>query len=212
MRMVVFFVATSLGLPALAQNLSAGQALYTAACSFCHGTPPRGGPDRLPLNTTLIRAAIATVPAMVSFQAVNFTDTQLNDLSAYVRALNLPPPGPKVPTRNYGDLWWNPSESGWGMNLVQHASNNIFGVIYTYEPPNRPMWFVMAGGAWTSATTFTGSLYRVTGAPPSITFRGGDVVKVGDMVLLFGDDGNTATVDYRVDGNHVTRQIARQPF
>jgi len=38
-----------------------------------------------------------------------------------------------VPAFDYTDLWWNAGESGWGLNLMQHASNVIFGVMYTYD-------------------------------------------------------------------------------
>jgi hypothetical protein len=42
-----------------------------------------------------------------------------------------------VPAANYTDLWWNPSESGWGVSIVQHASNKMFAVWFTYDidPP-----------------------------------------------------------------------------
>jgi hypothetical protein len=196
---------------ASAQSATAGQSLYNTFCLFCHGSPPRGGADRAAGNPALIRNAINTMPAMVSFQAVGFTDTQLADIAQYIRSLNLPPAGPAIPAFNYGDLWWTAAESGWGLNLVQHASNNIFGVVYTYEAPNRPAWFVMAGGRWTSSTTFTGPLYRAAGAPSSMAYRPGSVSHVGEMVILFSDNAS-ATVDYSVNGTHVTKQVTRQPF
>ena len=197
--------------PAMAQSAANGQAFYNTFCVFCHGTPPRGGIERGAGFPALIRNAINTIPAMASFRGVGFTDAQLADVAEYLRSLNLPLPGPAVPAHNYSDLWWNAAESGWGFNIVQHPSNNIFGVVYTYDSPNRPMWFVMAGGRWTSSTTFTGPLYRAAGAPGNAAYRPGQVTHVGEMVLLFVD-ANTATVDYSVNGIHVTKQISRQPF
>jgi hypothetical protein len=68
-----------------------------------------------------------------------------------------------APTVDYTDLWWNPTESGWGLNLIQHPSRAIFGVWYTYELDGTRTWFVMPGGSWTSADTFTGALYATNG-------------------------------------------------
>jgi hypothetical protein len=119
-----------------------------------------------------------------------------------------------VPQFDYSDLWWNPTESGWGFNLVQHTpSNNIFGVIYTYDTPNRPMWFVLPGGTWTSSTTFTGKLYSVTGFPGNVPFRPNDtrVTEVGTGTLLFTGPSN-ANFTYSVNGVQVTKSIERQPF
>jgi cytochrome c553 len=211
LRATVLLAAVSMAPQAHAQSALAGQGLFNTFCVFCHGSPPRGGPDRAAGNPALIRNAINTIPAMVSFQAVGFTDAQLADIAKYIRSLNLPAAGPAIPAFNYTDLWWTAAESGWGFNIVQHASNNIFAVVYTYELPNRPMWFVMAGGKWTSSTTFTGHLYRVAGAPGSMTFRPGPVAQVGELVMLF-HDANNATIDYAVNGVHVTKQITRQPF
>ena len=37
------------------------------------------------------------------------------------------------------DLWWNAAESGWGINLTQHASGQIFAVWYTYGADARSL-------------------------------------------------------------------------
>jgi hypothetical protein len=64
-------------------------------------------------------------------------------------------------TPNWGfdhtDLWFNSSESGWGLALAQHG-NNIFGVWYTYDTDGSPLWFVLAGGAVAGTTSFSGDL------------------------------------------------------
>ena len=169
----------------------------------------------------MIRAAInGTVPAMSAFRTFpnpppanqrGFSDAQLADIAEYLLSLALPAPGPAIPEFDYTDLWWNANESGWGFNIIQHASHNIFGVIYAYDTPNRPMWFVLPGGTWTSSTTFTGKLYRVTGSPGNMDFKPGDVTELGDLVLLFTDRDH-ATLDYTVNGIHTRKQIMRQPF
>ncbi len=70
---------------------------------------------------------------------------------------------------------------------------------------------MLPGGAWTSSTTFTGKIYRVTGSPGNMSFKGGDVTELGDLALLFADRDH-ATLDYTVDGIHTRKQITRQPF
>src|SRR5207302_2831372 len=35
------------------------------------------------------------------------------------------------------DIWWNASESGWGLTLAQHG-NNVFGVWFTYGAGGQP--------------------------------------------------------------------------
>ena len=40
---------------------------------------------------------------------------------------------------DFTDLWWNPSESGWGLSLVQHPTRAMFGVWYTYGLDGKRM-------------------------------------------------------------------------
>ena len=42
---------------------------------------------------------------------------------------------------NSTDLWWNPSESGWGVQLLQEA-DVIFATMYVYDASNVPTWYV----------------------------------------------------------------------
>ncbi|HEX7403967.1 MAG TPA: cytochrome c [Usitatibacter sp.] len=205
---------------ALAQSVSNGMALYQATCNSCHGTPPLGGPELAPNNPALIKSAIGpggiNVPAMSFLRGV-YSDAQLADIAAYIASIESGPvsgpPPPPSPQFDYSDLWYNAAESGWGLNLVQHApSNNVFGVIYTYEAPNRPVWYVIPGGTWTSSTIFTGSLYHVTGSPANVaSFKLGDVTPVGSATLAF-TDANHASFTYTVNGAQVTKSVQRQPF
>ena len=55
-------------------------------------------------------------------------------LTAVLLALAVPAAAQSVPAANYTDMWWNPSESGWGISFAQHASNQVFAVWYTYDP------------------------------------------------------------------------------
>ena len=212
LRLALALLLALAGVSAFAQSVSNGQSLYNGTCNSCHGTPPVGGPERAANAPSVIKNAINTVGAM-QFMRGMYSDSQLADIAAYIGSLQgVPPPPPSTtPLFDYTDLWWNPNESGWGFNIIQHPSNVIFGVIYTYAAPNRPMWYVLPGGVWTSSTTFTGKLYRVTGSPGNIAFKGGDVTEVGNATLLFGS-ANNASLTYSVDGVQVFKLIERQPF
>lgn len=111
---------------------------------------------------------------------------------------------------DYGDLWWNPDEAGWGLTLNHHG-DNIFGVWYTYGADGEPLWIVMPGGTF-DGNTFTGKLYTTTGTPFGKPFVAADtrVTEVGMATIVF--DGDRATFTTTVDGVTQTRLISRMPF
>jgi hypothetical protein len=213
----LFMAAT----PAFAQNAAHGQQLYGAICRACHGFPPAGGPEFTANNPGLIITALTIIAQMKPF-ASQISASDAADISAYIASLqdgtgggmtgsgsgNNTPPQPEF---DYTDLWFDATESGWGMNIVQHASGNVFAVIYTYDTPNRPMWFVMPGGSWTSSNVFTGSLYRVTGSPAASPFKAGGVVQAGTATLTFSG-ASTGSISYTANGTQVTKSIEKQPF
>ena len=115
---------------------------------------------------------------------------------------------------DYTDLWWNPSESGWGLNLIQHPSRIIFGVWYTYAPDGKRTWFVMPTGQWTADDTYTGPVYQTAGPSfASSSFDASKVVRmpVGSATLRF-NDRNSGTFTYDINGVGGSRFITRQPF
>jgi hypothetical protein len=115
---------------------------------------------------------------------------------------------------DYSDLWWNASESGWGLNVIQHASRNIFAVWFTYREDGRPTWFTLPGGTWTSSSTFTGSIYSTAGPPASAASfdsRQVKVTPVGTGTLTFSD-ANNGTWAYTINGVSGSKAIARQPY
>lgn len=207
--------ATLFAQPASAQSAARGQSLYNSICRVCHGFPPAGGPERAEGDPAVIQAAInGRVPAMGFLRGV-VTTSDIADIAAYLRSLLDPAdPGPAVPAFDYTDLWWNPEESGWGLNLIQHPSHVIFGVMYTYEAPNRATWFVLPGGTWSSPTTYGGVLYRVTGPAfnnPAFDPGAVRVGAVGSAALAFSDRDH-GTFTFTVNGTQVTKAITRQPF
>ncbi len=119
------------------------------------------------------------------------------------------------PAVSYTDLWWNPSESGWGISIHEQY-DALFAIWYEYRGDGSPEWLVMSGGSWTAPDTFTGTLYRTAygsgryfGAP----FDPGAVARtaVGTLALRF-TSATTATMTYSVDGVVGSRAITRQSF
>jgi hypothetical protein len=119
--------------------------------------------------------------------------------------------GSRAGATNYQDLWWNPAESGWGINLT-HQGNIIFATLFTYAANGQGMWLVLPAGARQGDGSFMGELYRTTGPAfnaqpwPGIGFS-----VVGTMRLRF-QSGDTGTLEYSVDGANVTKAITRQVF
>ncbi len=47
---------------------------------------------------------------------------------------------------NYQDLWWVPSEAGWGMNVTQQGST-IYVTWYSYDIDGSPLWLSVLAAA-----------------------------------------------------------------
>ena len=118
---------------------------------------------------------------------------------------------------NYSDLWWNPSESGWGLTIADHETQ-LFAVWYTYRSDGKPTWFVIPGGSFDSSRhVFTGDIYQTTGPPYSAPFDASRVTrtKVGTATLDFAPQGlaaGTALFTWSIGGASQAKQIQRQPF
>jgi hypothetical protein len=113
-------------------------------------------------------------------------------------------------TLNLQDLWFNPNEPGWGVNLTQQ-DDILFATLFTYDAGGRPLWLVMSKGDRTSGG-FSGPLYRMSGpvfnASPWVS---GTPTQVGTMRVAI-THGNSATLTYSYNGVTVTKQIQRQVF
>ncbi len=66
-----------------------------------------------------------------------------------------------VGAASYGDIWYNPAESGWGVQIAQ--SNTFqFLTFYIYGTDGRPTWFT-ATLTEDTAGNYSGPLYTTTG-------------------------------------------------
>ena len=113
---------------------------------------------------------------------------------------------------NFSDQWWNPTESGWGISVLQQY-DTLFVDLFVYDTNGRPTWYTAAAYLQNQSgrTLFVGDLYTANGPwfggffnPGSFTAR-----KVGTLQF---DAASTdfATLTYSVDGVFVTKPIQRQ--
>ena len=122
---------------------------------------------------------------------------------------------PTAPLWNFSDLWWKPSESGWGLNLMQHPSGILFATVFVYGPDGRPTWYHVPDGTWTTPTRFQGAAYKTAGPyfggafnPALVT-----VMPSGTATFDFNPTNyETATVTMILDGVTFIKDVQRQSF
>jgi hypothetical protein len=116
---------------------------------------------------------------------------------------------------NYQDLWWNPNESGWGIN-ISHQGDVMFATWFFYGASSQPTWIFLsrAERSGASGNIFTGDIFQATsGSPfsavPFVPSPSGNFRPVGTARFVFSD-ARTATLTYTVDGAQVVKQLTRQ--
>jgi hypothetical protein len=126
---------------------------------------------------------------------------------------------------SYEGLWWNPSESGWGVSIA-HQGDTLFAVWYTYDHDGSPMWLFMPDaqlvgddmetsmgmmdmgmmGMPRVSPMYSGSLYR-----SSISGGKVSVAEVGMATFLFkGRDSGVFA--YTVGNVSQSKNISRMVF
>jgi len=123
------------------------------------------------------------------------------------------------------DLWFNPDESGWGVNLIQEG-NVAFATLFVYDQSGRAHWFVgseldAAPAPAGQSVIYLGKLYETTGPvfsaqafdPAKVTVR-----EVGRMTFEFPFRTTPPSLvtlgrlTYTVDGVTVVKQVQRQTW
>jgi hypothetical protein len=132
-----------------------------------------------------------------------------------------PPPAPVASTVYVTDLWWNPSEPAWSLNIVHHkqlvvggpGSDALVATWNTFDANLAPTWVTLTSGSWTSGQTFTGVLHQTTGPYFGNPYLPGQAVDsvVGSATLTFSD-ANNGTLVYTLFGVTSSRAIVRKPF
>jgi hypothetical protein len=122
-------------------------------------------------------------------------------------------PASFVPPVNYSDLWWDPSQPGWGMSINQGPTNDVFAVWFTYDAAGKPVWYTLQPGRWENTTTYSGTIYSTTGSPFTTTFDPNalGVQKVGNGFLHF-DTASAGDFTYTINGVSGKKSLQRQPI
>ena len=109
---------------------------------------------------------------------------------------------------DYTDIWYLPSESGWGVNVVQ-SDSFLFITFFIYGADGNPTWFT--GQVTRDASgNFNGTLYATTGTYYKLPWVSAGATPAG--TVSFQPTGpSTAKLIYTVNGvGTVTKVIQRQ--
>lgn len=112
---------------------------------------------------------------------------------------------------NHTGLWSDPKEPGWGLSLDQEQGV-IVATLFAYGPDGEPRWLSASALREQSADTYSGALYRTTGAAydaPAWTPIG--VSEAGTLSVSFAGPGQ-AVLTYVADGLTVTKTISPMAF
>src|SRR5206468_1198006 len=105
------------------------------AATFVAGAPVAVGTGTL----TFADAGHATFDSIVNgtHQTKSITPQAFGTLPtcSYSSTANL------ASATNYQGLWWNASESGWGINFA-HQDSTIFATWFTFDGDGTPLWLV----------------------------------------------------------------------
>lgn len=159
----------------------------------------------------LVRGALWGGTALCTNPQGTDNFSRLDNVSSSLAPYLNPSSGPAY---DFTDLWWNSSESGWGLNLIQHPNGIIFAIWYTYDANGKMTWYHVPTGTWTDSMTYTGTLYAVAGPAFSVNpFNAANVKRtpVGNATLSFASS-STGTWSYTVDGVSGSKPISRLPF
>jgi hypothetical protein len=112
--------------------------------------------------------------------------------------------------RDLTDMWFDPAESGWGLNVI-HQGDTLFATLFVYGPDGQPKWYV-ASSLTGGPGAYAGALSECTGAWFGGPFSAApqECHDVGPM--RFEPSGAGAVVDYTVGGVHVSKQVQRFSF
>lgn len=128
------------------------------------------------------------------------------------------------PLSNYTDFWWDPMESGWGLNVIHHGSGKLFASWFVYGPDKAPVWYVIPDGTWVNPTRYGGTIYRATGPyfaecdfAPNCTrpFDPAQVqrISVGSGEISFHPfSDRVGAASFTIDGRTITKLLYRQSF
>jgi hypothetical protein len=164
---------------------------------------------RLPVGEYDVSLAVNPPPG-------SFAPTQLFGPPIHVSVAPVPATATLRPHDDYSDMWWNPREPGWALN-VRQLSEKLFMVWAAYDEAGKPTWLVVPGGTWnrdaSNRLRFSGRIYRTKGSawqlpfdPSATTFS---TVGTADFTPL---DASHGIFSYTVDGVEGSKMVERFRF
>jgi hypothetical protein len=113
-------------------------------------------------------------------------------------------------TNNYQDWWWNPAQSGMGLNVGQQ-NDSVFVAWFNYGDDTKASFLTMGGVL--NGNTLTGTLFRGTGPVPGPNYNPALVKQtaVGTATLTFNSNTD-ATLTYSYDNKSGSMALQRFSF
>ena len=121
------------------------------------------------------------------------------------------------PSADVTDLWWNPAESGWGVNLIQQA-DKVFATFFVYGSDGRARWYLSSdmqgnGPGGDQPALYRGNLYETDGPVVGRTFDPSMVTRrLAGTVTFEYHRPSDGILSYTVDGNAVSKRVTRQTW
>jgi hypothetical protein len=115
---------------------------------------------------------------------------------------------PPAALSDHTDIWWNPAESGWGVNVVQNNTTQ-FLTFFIYGQNGQPTWYV-AATAEAADGNYNGLLYATTGTYYGAPWSGALGAPAGTASFQPLDPYHATVVYALTNGPTVTKAIERQ--
>ena len=124
-------------------------------------------------------------------------------------ACAIPPAAASSFSTDNSDLWWNPSESGWGMQIIQRA-DIIFVTLYVYNTNKTPIWYAAVLNS-NGPTNWAGDLMQTSGPWfGTQPFNQGEVTVTQVGAMSFTPTSvSTGVLSYSINGVSNTKHIER---
>lgn len=141
----------------------------------------------------------------------------MKKIAASLLALSLCSPFVSANTfsTDLSDLWWNSSESGWGVTAT-HQRDVLFLTFFVYGADNKPIFYTgettYSGQTTSGANIYSGPMLQTSGPWLGTTFNPALVTRAVVGNVTFTASVEAATLTYTVNGTPVTKSLTRQTF
>jgi hypothetical protein len=169
------------------------------------------------LGENLLLRLLLTVAALGLFGGCNQAQAappqQASHVTGQPAFLPGDPSSTSLTQTDFTDGWWVPSESGWGMNVLQQGSTLVL-MFYVFDEQNAPVWYLGTATLDTTTGVFGGPLTYHRGTHyMGVVF--GPVLfspqTVGEISFQ-PTSAYTATVSYTIGTTTINKSMQRLSF